>query len=898
MKKVLLIVLVLTFSIDTNCQEFLLDSIVKFSREERNTKFYYRYDNENRVNRYNKYSWNGSSGWVSSENEYDFVYNSDDQLVEKVSSSYDPKKKFVYQYDEYNNLSRITMYYENHYDAQLWTSLRDVSNSYTYSDSGLILSATLATEYIREWYWPKGYDATEYTYNGNSVTKEFDTRGNLLSVVDAYYKKKYVYNENNQIINYTRHSTDNVLYDSVIYSYDNLANNTVEESYSIYNNGGINEALIKKNVFDSLGRLYTTTFVYESSDSSSLGDSIEVVYRYAYGINGDHSSRQFLKNLTTGADIGSYQIDSVVHHYKLYCPDAEIQIIDSVFENVFVTNEGDSLFGSGVFYDTTRGVLGCDSVINQINYSINITGDTNLYIVVSDTAFERYLGDIGKDDQVDGYILKDSALSITHVMLNESNSYSASMYSIRDTNFLEFFTNVDSITYNPDTILTFNFSDLDIKYINVKYGNNSSFILDTLKGDIYVRNLNLLCNSADTTFEKLQLIGPLNIHGINELNISNMESYNSLLINNSNIESLILNNVYGAVQSNSKLNKFIATNSNISLRFNNNIEEVMIVSSEGTIDENYIPNLMFEGNQLDTLEIDFSGVDTLDVLSISNYENVDLTYTDKLLTRFDMRNVYNAIVDLSGNIIDTIILVENSTINIDLSNNSIDSIITSNNQSLTLLAPNNELKHFATKDIEAISLNLSNNDLKSVIVKDADVISSLILSDNHWLSCLDLTGCIDMSNISFTNCYSLSCVQVDQIYSNIFPNRITEEEAVGEYEVTDSCEICSFIIPEYIEDTIVVEDSTSTEDSLLTFVGYDKSSYSIYPNPVEEYIIIDLKNSNFQSLSIRNISGQILVRSDFNGSKMIVDVSQLKAGIYFVQLNSKVCSITEKIIIK
>lgn len=57
----------------------------------------------------------------------------------------------------------------------------------------------------------------------------------------------------------------------------------------------------------------------------------------------------------------------------------------------------------------------------------------------------------------------------------------------------------------------------------------------------------------------------------------------------------------------------------------------------------------------------------------------------------------------------------------------------------------------------------------------------------------------------------------------------------------------------------------------------------IFPNPVQDYVNIE-SDKNFVVYEIIDESGKMVVSKDFNSSK--IDISNLKAGVYFIKLKS------------
>ncbi len=73
------------------------------------------------------------------------------------------------------------------------------------------------------------------------------------------------------------------------------------------------------------------------------------------------------------------------------------------------------------------------------------------------------------------------------------------------------------------------------------------------------------------------------------------------------------------------------------------------------------------------------------------------------------------------------------------------------------------------------------------------------------------------------------------------------------------------------------------------------SSFSLYPNPVKDVFNVSLKNADVKSISVTNLSGQVVATSK-NSS---VNVSTLPAGVYVVKvLDTKGGVHTSKIVVK
>ncbi|WP_445457052.1 family 16 glycosylhydrolase [Flavobacterium sp. HNIBRBA15423] len=86
-----------------------------------------------------------------------------------------------------------------------------------------------------------------------------------------------------------------------------------------------------------------------------------------------------------------------------------------------------------------------------------------------------------------------------------------------------------------------------------------------------------------------------------------------------------------------------------------------------------------------------------------------------------------------------------------------------------------------------------------------------------------------------------------------------------------------------------------TESKIVT-----DDMFKIYPNPINEEVIIEIKDKDsFETLLMMNSAGQILEERNFNdNTKIVINTSTLSSGIYFVQfrgsLGLKTCKIVKQ----
>ncbi|MAP81728.1 MAG: hypothetical protein CL526_11645 [Aequorivita sp.] len=147
---------------------------------------------------------------------------------------------------------------------------------------------------------------------------------------------------------------------------------------------------------------------------------------------------------------------------------------------------------------------------------------------------------------------------------------------------------------------------------------------------------------------------------------------------------------------------------------------------------------------------------------------------------------------------------------------------------------------------------------------------------------------------------------------NFIPRNIVREtENCQDLEELESY----FFIPflgENTADIYVIEASGDQKHIVLQYnfnIGYQEyknfpaleikdpsiKKLVIYPNPVQDKLIIQSETNNFDSVSIMDINGRIVIASE----KLIsneVDISALKAGMYFITATTSEGNITKKFI--
>ncbi len=82
--------------------------------------------------------------------------------------------------------------------------------------------------------------------------------------------------------------------------------------------------------------------------------------------------------------------------------------------------------------------------------------------------------------------------------------------------------------------------------------------------------------------------------------------------------------------------------------------------------------------------------------------------------------------------------------------------------------------------------------------------------------------------------------------------------------------------PEIPIDTI---DTTSIKEKMV-------NGFKIYPNPVEQFITIELSNASnpFQSYTVTDLTGKVLLTGYIKADKVTLDLSKLDKGLYLIQV--------------
>ncbi|WP_333876180.1 T9SS type A sorting domain-containing protein [Flavobacterium sp.] len=291
---------------------------------------------------------------------------------------------------------------------------------------------------------------------------------------------------------------------------------------------------------------------------------------------------------------------------------------------------------------------------------------------------------------------------------------------------------------------------------------------------------------------------------------------------------------------------------------------------------------------------------------------------------YQLRLMSSNITDLTG--------IENFTnlINLNCEINQISSLDVnsltnlqsfgcSNNQLTTLDVSNlNNLYFFTCRYNQLISLNLGtisslgamdcgNNQLTSLNLSHAVALESLQCS-NNLLTTLDLSG---LTAITYLFCSGnqlnildaseqsslqlLNCNNNLLTYLNIKNGSIEDPSSSfsGNPDLTYVCADSNQITDIQNLATAYGYTNCTVDSSCLLNVAQQESQMLVfYPNPVDNVLNFELKDSSVKSIEIYNLLGQMLIA--ISDAENTIDLSDLQSGTYLIKVNTAKGTATSK----
>ncbi len=74
----------------------------------------------------------------------------------------------------------------------------------------------------------------------------------------------------------------------------------------------------------------------------------------------------------------------------------------------------------------------------------------------------------------------------------------------------------------------------------------------------------------------------------------------------------------------------------------------------------------------------------------------------------------------------------------------------------------------------------------------------------------------------------------------------------------------------------------------------------LYPNPASTILVVEFSNVNFKNADYKiiNANGEVVLAGNLREMKSIININTLEEGVYSIQINNKIYSITRKVIIR
>jgi Leucine-rich repeat (LRR) protein len=277
-----------------------------------------------------------------------------------------------------------------------------------------------------------------------------------------------------------------------------------------------------------------------------------------------------------------------------------------------------------------------------------------------------------------------------------------------------------------------------------------------------------------------------------------------------------------------------------------------------------------------------SNINTVDMLEIANKNISSLTGIED----FSALNY----LDCSENLLTSLNLTQNGGLaNLLCQDNSLSDLNTTQNASLLVLyCQNNNISSLDLSiNTHLVELDCSNNQLTSLDVSDNNDLNLLYCGSNQITS-LDLRQNVVLQYF-WCNSNNLSSLNIKNgNNTNIWDFVALNNPNLTCIEVDDASYSSGMWF------NIDTWASFSENCPALSIDEFGVSSFSMYPNPVHELMIIDLTEN--ATYSVLDLGGQIVKKGTFKNGENELDLSNLTSGFYFIKVEANERSITKKFI--
>jgi len=562
----------------------------------------------------------------------------------------------------------------------------------------------------------------------------------------------------------------------------------------------------------------------------------------------------------------------------LYVDDASASYLSSWFKDTtsnFVNNEAD-----------------CQAIIDALN-AVTLIPDAN---------FEQKLIDLGIDTNgFTGNILNVDAASINILSISSSN--------ISSIQGIEAFVNLTTLYADYNNLSTVDLSaNTQLLNIEIQYNQLTTLNLTGLQNLQSLKchqNLLTQLDVSDSILLSTLIVANNQLTALNLTGLQNLQylycQYNGLtqldVSDNPNLTGIVV--VYNQLTeldvrngNNSIINNFTATdNPNLTCIYvddasasylsswnkdtattfvNNEAECQAIIDALDAV--TLIPDANFEQKLID-LGIDTNGF-TGDILNVDAAPISNLNISSSNISSIQG---IEAFVNLT-----TLFTNDNNLSTVDLSTNILLHTVQINSNQLTSLdfTGLQNLQSLECNQNLLTQLDVSTNTLLSYLSAEENSLTSLDLSNNPnltviWVSYNQLTeldvrngnNSIIFSFYSWTN-PNLTCIYVD--------------DASAGY------------LGSWNKDTTSTFVNNETECATLSSSPFANDNFALYPNPVHDYLTIEIGNSSISKSEIYDLTGKKILETKSN----ILNVNHLENGIYMIKITAENGAVTTQKIIK